>query len=327
MKFKKQVAVEVAVGAFTCAVIAVLLALTTILSEESIFKDYVFIEVVFDNINGLRTGDEVNARGVTVGKVKQIALKPDGVHVHARLDVPVELRADYRISVLSGSVLGGRLMGIYEGSPDAERVSLKQPLQGSPSTELLDTATKTLKDIQTALNEGILEDLKASMGHVRKITESIGEGDGMISRLLHDQELFGDVQRIVANVRSISDAIAQGEGTVGRLVMNDEVYQQLQTIAANLNDISGRLAKGEGTMGRLLGEDDQVYRDLAATIAQVRQIAEGVGRGEGSVGKLLADDELYSQFQSLLREGRAAMDDFRETSPITTFTSIFFGIF
>lgn len=80
-------------------------------------------------------------------------------------------------------------------------------------------------------------------------------------------------------------------------------------------------------MGRLLGEDDQVYRDLAATIAQVRQIAEGVGRGEGSVGKLLADDELYSQFQSLLREGRAAMDDFRETSPITTFTSIFFGIF
>jgi hypothetical protein len=33
------------------------------------------------------------------------------------------------------------------------------------------------------------------------------------------------------------------------------------------------------------------------------------------------------EFQGLLREGRAALDDIRETSPITTFTSIFFGVF
>ena len=45
------------------------------------------------------------------------------------------------------------------------------------------------------------------------------------------------------------------------------------------------------------------------------------------LGKLLADDELYLQFEALLREGRATVDDMRETSPVTTFTSIFFGAF
>ena len=45
------------------------------------------------------------------------------------------------------------------------------------------------------------------------------------------------------------------------------------------------------------------------------------------MGRLLADDTMYQEFQSLLREGRAAVDDIRETSPITTFTSIFFGVF
>ena len=45
------------------------------------------------------------------------------------------------------------------------------------------------------------------------------------------------------------------------------------------------------------------------------------------MGKLLSDEALYLEFQSLLREGRAAVDDMREMSPITTFTSIFFGAF
>ena len=167
MKFKKQVAIEVVVGLFTFAVIAALLALTTILSEEMLFKKYTFVEIVFDSITGLRMGDEVNARGVAVGKVKDIALQPDGVHVFARLDVPIVLRADYRIEVLSGSVLGGRFLGIREGSPEAPEIPLDGLLKGSTTAELLDTATHTVQDIQNALNDGILEDLKASMAQIR----------------------------------------------------------------------------------------------------------------------------------------------------------------
>ncbi len=78
---------------------------------------------------------------------------------------------------------------------------------------------------------------------------------------------------------------------------------------------------------RLLSEDDQVYQDLAATLASFRQMSASIERGEGTIGKLLSDESLYLEFQSLLREGRAAVDDMRETSPITTFTSIFFGAF
>ena len=327
MKFKTQVAIEVVVGVFSFAVIAVLFALTTMLSEEMLFRKYTYIEVLFDTVGGLRVGDEVNARGVAIGKVKEIALKKDGVHVRARLDVPVALRTDYRIEVVSGSVLGGRFLGIQEGSHEAAEIPLDGLLQGSASSELLDTATKTVQDIRNALNDGVLEDLKASMAEIRKISTNLGEGAGTLGRLMNDGALYGDIQQIAANIRTISDAIAKGEGTVGKLVMDDEVYEQLKTIAANLGDISDRLAKGEGTMGRLLSEDDQVYRDLAATIAQIRGIAESVGRGEGSVGKLLSDEDLYLQIQSLLREGRAALDDMRETSPITTFTSVFFGAF
>lgn len=166
-------------------------------------------------------------------------------------------------------------------------------LEGSSPAELMETATQTVQDIQRALNEGILEDLRASMAQIRRITENVNEGSGTVSRLLKEDQLYEDIEQIVANVRTISTAVASGEGT----------------------------------LGKLLSEDEQIYQDLAATVAQIRTLAESIGRGEGSVGKLLTDDELYHQIQALMREGRATLDDLRETSPVTTFTSIFFGAF
>ena len=85
MKFKKQVFIESAVGLFSFAVIAALFMLTVVLSQDTMFRKERPVEIVFDNAMGLRVGDAVSARGVSVGKVKQIDLKRDGVHVLALL--------------------------------------------------------------------------------------------------------------------------------------------------------------------------------------------------------------------------------------------------
>ena len=328
MKFKKQIFVESAVGLFSFAVIAALFLLTVVLSQDTLFRAERPVEILFDNAMGLRVGDAVNARGVTVGKVKAIALKPDGVHVLALLKMPVSLRADYRIEVLPTSVLGGRYLNIHEGSYDAAGLRpMPKLLQGSPSTDLIDAATRTVEDIREALNGGILDDFKATMTQVRKIATRLGEGEGTLGKLINDDAVYGDVQQIAANLRDISDSVAKGEGTLGKLIKDDQVYGDAQAVAANLRDISDRLNQGEGTLGRLLASDNQVYDDLAATLASFRKMSESIAKGEGTIGKLVTDEELYLEVKSLVREGRAAVDDIRETSPITTFTSIFFGAF
>jgi len=70
MKFKKQVFIESAVGLFSFAVIAALFLLTVVLSQDTMFRKERPVEIVFDNAMGLRVGDAVSARGVSVGKVK-----------------------------------------------------------------------------------------------------------------------------------------------------------------------------------------------------------------------------------------------------------------
>ena len=328
MKFKKQIFVETIVGLFSFAVIAALFLLTVVLSQDSLFRKERPVEILFDNAMGLRVGDSVSARGVSVGKVKQIELKNDGVHVLALLKTPVHLRNDYKIEVLPTSVLGGRYLNVHEGTYASEPMHpAPKLLKGNPSTDLISAATKTVEDIRQALNDGILEDFKATMAQARKIATKLGEGEGTLGKLINDDAVYGDVQQIAANLRGISDQLAKGEGTLGKLMNDGRLYDDAQSIAANLKDVTDRLNQGEGTLGRLLAEDDRVYDDLAATLASFRKMSESIEKGEGTLGKLVADEALYLEFQALLREGRAAVDDFRETSPITTFTSIFFGAF
>ena len=50
-------------------------------------------------------------------------------------------------------------------------------------------------------------------------------------------------------------------------------------------------------------------------------------KGEGFIGRLMQDDKMYEDVQGMINEARATIDDFRETTPILTFTSIFFGAF
>ena len=328
MKFKKQIFIESAVGLFSFSVIAALFLLTVVLSQDALFRSERPLEVLFENAKGLRVGDVVSARGVTVGKVKNIALQADGVLVRVLLTMPVHLREDYRIEVLATSVLGGRYLNIHEGSADVALLGDPlPPLRGSPSPDLISSATATVEDIRNALNAGALDDFKVTMSSIRQIAARLAAGEGTLGKLINDDAVYGDVQQIAANLKDVSERLAKGEGTLGKLMNDGRLYDDAQAVAANLKDVSDRLNKGEGTLGRLLAEDDQVYEDLAATIASFRKMSESIEKGEGTIGKLVSDEALYLEFQALLREGRAAVDDFRETTPVTTFTSIFFGAF
>ena len=87
------------------------------------------------------------------------------------------------------------------------------------------------------------------------------------------------------------------------------------------------LQRGEGMLGHLMKDDDQLYTDLSEAVASLKNVAATLEKGEGSLGKLISDDGVYSEIEGMMKEARAALDDMRETSPVVTFTSVFFGAF
>ncbi len=95
-------------------------------------------------------------------------------------------------------------------------------------------------------------------------------------------------------------------------------------------------------------DDDPLYTDLKDAIASFRKAcesfdgtetmasaktlldnlnvtAERLKNGEGSVGKLLATDEFYNEIQGLTKDVRQVIDNYRDTTPISTFGSLVLG--
>lgn len=324
----QQLSVEVTVGAFLFLVLFALGFFTIVLSTENWFTEKYHYEVVFENVSGLSEGDSVAVRGLKVGLVQRLWLEADGVHARASLEKPLDLREDYEVTILASSVLGGRYMLFDEGTPGAPQVAKEAVLRGTMPVDLMEEAGRIVRRIEEALVEGgILDNLEATMVEFRSLTTKLNAGEGTLGRLLTDRKVYDDLESTVAGLRRISEGLEAGEGTLGKLLTDDGLYTNITATAENLRALSDRLEEGKGTIGKLLSEDETLYHDLKEAVASLRDLSGRLNSGEGTLGRLMSDDELYEEAKLLLNDIRAAVDDFRETAPLTSFSSIFFGAF
>ncbi len=255
----QDVAVEVLVGTFMFLVLLGLAVFTIVLSRENIFTAAYPFDVVFADVMGLREGDNVVMRGMTVGKVKRMTLLDDGVRVSASLQRPARLREGYRVDVVYSSVLGGRYLQIEEGPGGGAPLPPDAPVLGVPPRDVI------------ALVSDVAADLK-------QITASIAAGKGTLGKLIQDAGLYDEAHAVVSELRSaVTD---------------------------------------RGLLGHLEG-----------AVTNLDAIAAKINRGEGTLGLLVNDPGLYQDARQLISDLRATVDDVRETAPIVTFSSIFFGAF
>lgn len=365
----RELTLEWIVGTFMFIILAALIYFTIIIGGDNLFKRTYPFEVYFEDVAGLRVGDNVSVHGMTIGKVDDMQLDDGWVRVRCALDREVVPRRGYRIEIVETSVLGGRQLRIDTGSSDESPMPEGVRLVGRPPIDLMHEAGKTINEIRRALeDDGILEQLAEGSARLNRVAGRLDRGEGTVGALLVDDTIYRDLKTIAANVReatrnanTILGALNRGEGTLGRLLRDDAIARQLDEVLDDVKILTGRLRDGEGTLGRLLtdatlagdlesvladaavlterlrdgrgslgkllAEDSAAYDDLAQTLTSLRTVAQQLEAGEGTLGKLIVDDGIYRQVTALLNDVRATVDDFRESTPLTTFTSILFGAF
>jgi len=294
----RELTLEVIVGAFIIMIFLGLAYFTIMLSRETWFGDKQRMEIVFGDVMGLREGDNIVMRGMTVGKVKELVLEEDGVHVVAVFNAGVEpvMREDYRITIIATSILGGRYLLLDEGSDAATLAADTGGVyKGQQPYDLIADAAELMNSVRRGFVEGgIVDNFKEASDSVREIAIRLREGKGTLGRLLSE---------------------------------DDRMYEDMSSAVASLKAIAEKLEKGEGTLGKLLGSDEKLYKDLSEAVASIKNIAAGIDKGDGSIGMLVRDESLYKEVKGAVEDIRAAIDDLRETTPVATFTSIFFGVF
>ncbi len=321
---------EMIVGTFIGSVFIVMVVFTVLISGSRLFQGgRTKLDVTFEKVGGLRRHDSVLVRGVPIGKVDRLYLADSGVQVRLALNEPIRFRDGYLIKVQPTSLLGGMQLVIDEGA--GEVLPPDTPLHGEAPDDVMGDVGALVNDLRGAMAEGgMLTRLKEAATDLSEITGRLQRGEGTLGRLLSTNDtLYAELEGSLVSIRKIADRLERGEGTLGKLLAADDtVYRDLQATMGDLRAIADRLEKGEGTLGKLLSEDDTLYKDLSASVASLKTVAGRIEAGEGALGQLLSKDStLGKDVEGLVKDARATLDDMREASPITTFTSIFFGAF
>ena len=346
---------EAAVGLFLLAVLALLVYFTVIVSGVDVLRgrSRKYAKVVFTDVGGLKDHDSVMYRGTKVGVVEGIDLTPSNLVVRLELDGNVVLRETCKISVCSLSMLGGNYLLLEEGAGEALPVETTL-FKGEPPTDWMRDISKIARNLNEFTSGGqlfsIVSNFNVVSEKVRIVAERIERGEGTVGKLVStDDKLYNDIRGTVSGVKEVVDRVRSGEGTVGKLLSKDDtVYNDLKRAMSSAADVAEKISRGEGVIGRLVSKDDPLGAELDASLAAFRKACEGldtktisdsatrllanleeasakIKAGEGTIGKLVNDSKLYDEISGLAKDVRQVLDNYRDTTPITTFSSLVSG--
>jgi phospholipid/cholesterol/gamma-HCH transport system substrate-binding protein len=110
---------QVIVGLFAILAIAALAYLSLSLGSVELFPTPGFtLYANFDNVAGLKRGDEVEVAGVNVGKVSSISLRDYRARVGMRINAGVQVDKDAIAGIKTSGIIGDKYISIALGPSD-----------------------------------------------------------------------------------------------------------------------------------------------------------------------------------------------------------------
>jgi len=255
--------------------------------KQDMFSNTFQLKVIFNNVNGLQTGNNVRFSGINVGSVLGVDIINDST-----IEVTLRIRENLRIHIKRNAVatigtdglMGNMLVNINPGRGEAPVVNDGDYLE-SFSRIKTDDILMTLNT--TNENAAILT------SDLVEIVQAIKHGQGTLSYLLYDTSMRLQVFQAVSNLKKATDQtnnilsqIAQiskdvdrGRGLAGWLI-NDTLTQdklhvtldELQTAARQVNGAADTLnqmiaqwSNGEGPVPALM-TDTAMTNDLRKTL-------------------------------------------------------------
>lgn len=274
-------------------VIAIIIFITGIFilgGQQNRFEKTITLQAVFDDVGGLRKGNNVWFSGVKVGIVKDIRFHgASQVLITMRVDQDVQqyIRKDSKVTISSESLIGNRIIVISGGTPQAPTAD---------SGDVLESEMGLSTDDMMATLQKNNENLVAITENVKELSGRILRGEGTLGAILSDQGMaesfkgsIADLQRVSANTARASGALNQFAnklntegGLANELLTDTAVFSQLKSsvqqlqqttttaasITENLNEASNKLTSSDNSIGILLN-DEQVGNQLKNTVGSL----------------------------------------------------------
>jgi len=233
------------VGVFIAlGLIIFVLGIFTLGGQQSVFKKTFRVTAVFDDVAGLKKGNNVWFSGVKVGTISNIKFTGQSqVAVEMSIDDNIQsyIHRNAGVKISSDGLIGNKIIVIDGGSPQAPIIADGDVVQ---TAKLLST-----DDIMKTLQQNN-NNLLAITTDFKKISNNIVQGKGLVGALMTDSLMALKFRSIVNNLNATTVST--------------------QKMAIALNSFSDKLNTKGGLTDKLL-TDTSVFNQLKASVAQLKQ--------------------------------------------------------
>jgi phospholipid/cholesterol/gamma-HCH transport system substrate-binding protein len=163
--------------------------------QKNLFVSVFPIKAVFNNVSGLKVGNNVRFGGIAVGTVDGIQLLNDTsvqVNMNIKSEVRKFIKQDASASIGSDGLVGDRVVLISPGSMNREPVKDNEILvsRAPVETEQIMAGLKTSADNAAIITQQLAE-----------IANKVNHGHGIIARLLGDTSMGNNLHATMVNLK------------------------------------------------------------------------------------------------------------------------------
>lgn len=279
---------HVIVGIFIfLGLIILAVGIFTLGGQKKTFVKSIRISATFDDIEGLKQGNNVWFLGVKIGTIQNISFSGiNDVEVIMNIEKEAQrfIHKDARAKISTDGFIGNKIIVIEGGSSKQPSVEDGDHLQVTKvqSTEVI---LKTLQDN----NQNIL----SITSDLKKITRSIAEGKNTVGALLYDRALADNLKATIGNLQQTSALTSRTAGELvtfsSKLNRKGGLADQLLTDTAVFSEIRASVASLQRTTSS------------AAAISQNLDKASDKLNGSNTpVGVLLNDPRMAEQLKIII---------------------------
>lgn len=310
------------------------------------------LNIEFDEVVDIRTGNMVTARGIQIGRVLDVGLI-DPARFDAGVRVVVAIDEEYEIPEGSRARTTEPMLGkgrppieIITGPAGAPRLAAGATMRGSIQKAIdsllpqnvvntFEVAARQIGDAAEALTpvlrelEGLLEprspadvdSTEALQGNLATVVARFDSALRHFNEVLGDPAVKSQLRATIGNFEQMSEQ--------GKRLLAD-----LETTASSgremIEDTRKLIGNVDATVTRLDARTESLARDMTDTLDAADRvldhlavIGQQVRSGEGNVGRLIMDDKLYEsllisvqRLNQAIGEFEALVKDWRETGKI-----------
>jgi phospholipid/cholesterol/gamma-HCH transport system substrate-binding protein len=263
------------------------------LKGSSVFSKQKVIYSVYDEVEGLSIGADVNINGLSIGKITKIDFLPGSTQIL----VSMRVRGDLAFSSASEAIL-------YETGLIGGKAIMIQPIfENGKSIKTGDTLPSGVKPGFTELVNQQIAPLQQKLTSTLTSVDELFDG---VSNVLNNQTqenlktTLSELTRTVENANNITRKLNRLLDSNATAL--DTTFKHLASTSANLSQISDSLV--EVDFKAILAQYNKIATNL-------NQVLDQVNTSQGTVGKLINDPALYTQLNATLEELESLLNDLK----------------